>query len=209
MIPAAGSLINTTARWVFFFCFLLSLNACSDDEPVDSAEEQENSNPSEEEVLHVREWYPSPKYLQQRQVMVAPVQQQAPTHVIQPGQYNPAMVPQTWNAGQATYQQPAVQPMQQDGAVQYYWQQPAQQPVQVQPATPGTYYQYGTPPQNAQRPWGTVPASRQRGHPGGNDIWQPSGQAQQGFVAPGNTNPAWGTTVPYGAAPGYGPGYIW
>jgi hypothetical protein len=209
MIPAAESLINTTARWAFFFCILLILNACSDDEPVDSAEEQESGNSSEEEVLHVREWYPSPKYLQQRQIMVAPAQQQAPTHVIQPGQYHPSTIPQTWNAGQATYQQPPVQqPMQQDGVTQY-WQPQVQQTIQAQPATPGAYYQYGTPPQNVQRPWGIVPESRQHGHPGGYNIWQPSGQLQQGFAVPENTNPAWGTTVPYGAAPGYGPGYIW
>jgi hypothetical protein len=208
MIPAAGSLINTTARWAFFFCILLILNACSDDEPVDSAEEQESGNPPEEEVLHVREWYPRPNYLQQRQIMLAPAQRQAPAYAIQPGQYNPATIPQTRNAGQATYQQPPVQPMQQDGAVQY-WQPPAQQPLQAQPATPGTYYQYGTAPQNAQRPWGTVPESSKHSHPGGNTIWQQPGQVQQWPAPPENAAPAWGTTVPYGAAPGYGPGYIW
>lgn len=187
------------------------MNACSSDEPVDSLKEQEGSSPPEEKTLHVREWYPSPKYVQQRQLMVAPAQQQAaPPYAIQPGQYNPATAPQTWNAGQASYQQPPFPPMQQDGAgTAQYWQPPVQQPVQAQPQAPGTYYQYGAVPQNVQRPWGTVPEPRKHTHPGGNEIWQPYGQAQQWQAPPGNVAPAWGSSVPYGPAPGYGPGYIW
>ena len=101
MIPAAGSLIKITARWTFIFCILLIVNACSEDEPVKSLVEQEDSSPPEEQAPQVRQWYPSPKYVQQQQIMIAPMQQQAPAYINQPGQYNPATMPQTWSTGQA------------------------------------------------------------------------------------------------------------
>jgi hypothetical protein len=209
MIPETESSRNNISRWGFFFCILIVVVACGEDEPVSEQEEQEVTA-TEEKVLRVREWYPTPKYAQQRPIMVAPVQPEMPSqYTQQPRQYNTTPMTQTWGGGQATYQQFPAHPVPQDGVAQS-WRQPAQQPVQAQPATPGTYYQYGAPPQNVQRPWGAVPEPKQHGYPGGyNNIWQPARQSQQWTAPAQDTQPIWENAAPYGVPQSYGPGYVW
>ncbi|MGD8312297.1 MAG: hypothetical protein PVJ66_06845 [Gammaproteobacteria bacterium] len=205
MIPETGSSRKIVTKRVFFFCIFLIVVACSDDEPDDEQSEQDIVS-SEEEVLHVREWYPSPKYVQQRQIMQAPVQQQRPNqYVQQPRQYYSTPDLQNRGTGQTAFQQYPNQAVPRDGSVQYW-----QQPVQSQQFTTGMPGQYGTQSSYDQRPWGDVPVPKQHGYPGGYDnIWQPTNQAQQWEVPAQGGYPEWGDSVPYGAAPGYGPGYIW
>ena len=206
---------------------VLSMSACSDDEP---AEMVEAESQTEEAPLPVRQWYPrqkqsapSPQYSQpqfqynqpQPQPQYSQPQQQAQPQYSQPqmmqlpaySTQQPAQQ-QDWAGGYQVYQAPPVIIVQPQ--TPWYGSSGASQQTAQPTVTPQQYvnpYSYQLP----QRPWGETPQTTQNKQqtytapPGGNQQVNPW-SGWQAPVTPGY--PGWGT--PYGGYPGTPtPGYVW
>ena len=219
MTHEAGLSTNIVVLRVILIFTAALLSACAND---DKLVEQQTEIEAEEAPLPVREWYPTPKHMQQPQAYIHP-------SAIQPGQMMPAQPPnqgavsqQPWavKVPQAVYTQPSPvivyqapqyapqAPQYAPQAQQWGWtyQQPAVQAPQpwtwTQPVVPGY--------QNVPRPWGDITGAnnnRQADTYSGN--WpQNSYYAPGGAPASGSHN-VWGTgqygTVP----PGVYYGNVW
>jgi len=213
MIPWPELCIKSVS-WGFLYCIMLSMTACSDDEPAETVEVEPVA---EEAPLPVRQWYP-----RQKQSAVQP-QYRQPQHQISQPQFNQQQATQsppafnsqqpaqqqTWSGGYQVYQAPPliiVQPQSSWYGTGAAGQQPAQQT-----ATPQQYVNPYSYQQVPQRPWGEAPQTRQNAQ---QTYTAPPAGVQQvnpwsGWQAPvAPAYPAWGT--PYGGYPGTAPpGYAW
>lgn len=205
MIHEAGLSANIVVLRVILLFTVALLSACDDD---DKLVEQQTETVAKEPPLPVKEWYPSPKHMQQPRAYMHP-------SAIQPRQMMPAqplnqgaVSQQPWavTVPQAVYPQPSpviVYPAPQYAPPAQHWgwtyQQPAVQAPQpwspAQPVVPG--YQY------VPRPWGNISgANDNRQADTYSDSWSPNSYYSPGGAPAGGSNNIWGTgqygTVPYG-----------
>jgi hypothetical protein len=195
-VKRPGQYTHTATIWILLSCLLLAVSGCSDEEPVEPVK-QKRVKKAPEPV--VREWYPTPKHMQQHTLQ--PMQQRT---TAQPGvQYQQAQQPQVIIV-QPAYQPQFAQPQQQPAT-------PWQQPAYSQQVVPQPQYapQYQTPPQYGQRPWGETGSYGQSwtGQPAGGGQQQTFGTPYGAPPAP--VYPGWGVSPP-GTFPGNPyPGSIW
>lgn len=206
MIPATGLSVNTIVLRTIFLSTVALLGACDDvDEPV----KQETQTEAMESPLPVKEWYPSPKHMQQPQAYSQP-----PAH--QYRQMTPVQPPAQGSVSQQTWALPVQQPVytQQPPVIVYQlpqyaapaqqqawtYQQPAVQPSQpwspTQQLVPG--YQY------VPRPWGNVAGPNDnRQTDAYSESWPPNSYYSPGGVPAGGGDNTWGTGQ-YGTVPSSG-----
>jgi hypothetical protein len=174
MIYNSGlSEIRWILRILLLFSFIL-ISACGNDEITKPQVQPEATEPP----LPVRDWYPSPKHLQQPRVYVpVPITQQplAPA-------YQGNVVQQPWGttAQQPVYSAPqTVYPAHPSANQQQPMVWSSQQPMVVVPQTMAPQYQY----QYSPRPWGDMTQQNNSGPAAGaTDAWP-----QTGYMTPWDT----------------------
>ena len=218
MIPATGLSVNSIVlRTIFLFTVAL-LGACDDaDEPV----KQELQTEAVEPPLPVKEWYPSPKHMQQPQAYSQPP-------ALQYRQMTPVQPPAQGSVSQQIWALPLQQPVYTQQPPVYTQQPPVivyQLPQHAAPAQPQgwTYQQPADQPsqswsptqqlvpgyQSVPRPWGDVGGANGNRQTGTySESWPSNSYYSPGGVPAGGGDNTWGTGQ-YGTVPGGYYGKVW